>query len=131
MKVFGHPPSVRPGVGPGQTASGMACFQGFREVVSSITVGPLEPRPAIYNFNIDGVAVPDPINPRMKLRARTSASIVDVPGDGTEPWNPGVVSLARVELVYVRSKVALPGRPARSGCTPRRGTTRTRPASTR
>ena len=27
--------------------------------VWSITVGPLEPGPAIYNFNIDGVAVPD------------------------------------------------------------------------
>ena len=46
--------------------------------VWSITVGPLEPGPAIYNVNIDGVAVPDPINPRVKLRAQTSASIVDV-----------------------------------------------------
>ena len=36
--------------------------------VWSVTVGPLEPGPAIYNFNIDGVAVPDPINPRIKLR---------------------------------------------------------------
>ncbi|HEY2784412.1 MAG TPA: alpha/beta hydrolase-fold protein [Fimbriiglobus sp.] len=77
--------------------------------VWSITVGPLVPGPAIYNFNIDGVAVPDPINPRVKLRARTSASIVDVPGDGTELWNPGMVPHGRVELVYVRSKAALPG----------------------
>jgi enterochelin esterase-like enzyme len=77
--------------------------------VWSITVGPLEPGPAIYNFNIDGVAVPDPINPRIKLRARTSASIVDVPGDGTELWNPGTVPHGRVELVYVPSKTALPG----------------------
>lgn len=76
--------------------------------VWSITVGPLEPGPAIYSFNIDGVAVPDPINPRIKLRARTSASIVDVPGDGTELWNPGTVPHGRVELVYVPSK-ALPG----------------------
>lgn len=76
--------------------------------VWSITVGPLEPGPAIYSFTIDGVAVPDPINPRIKLRARTSASIVDVPGDGTELWNPGTVPHGRVELVYVPSK-ALPG----------------------
>jgi enterochelin esterase-like enzyme len=77
--------------------------------VWSVTVGPLEPGPAIYNFNIDGVAVPDPVNPRVKLRARTSASIVDVPGDGTELWNPGTVPHGRVELVYVPSKAALPG----------------------
>jgi enterochelin esterase-like enzyme len=77
--------------------------------VWSITVGPLEPGAAIYNFNIDGVAVPDPINPRIKLRARTSASLVDVPGDGTELWNPGTVPHGRVELVYVPSKAALPG----------------------
>src|SRR3954470_15089324 len=38
--------------------------------VWSITVGPLEPGPAIYNLTIDGVAVPDPVNPRVKLRAR-------------------------------------------------------------
>ena len=77
--------------------------------VWAITVGPLEPGPAIYNFSIDGVAGPDPINPRIKLRARTSASIVDVPGDGTELWNPGTVPHGRVELVYVPSKAALPG----------------------
>ena len=77
--------------------------------VWSITVGPLEPGPAIYNFTIDGVAVPDPVNPRVKLRARTSASIVDVPGDGSELWNPGAVPHGRVELVYVPSKAARPG----------------------
>jgi len=77
--------------------------------VWSVTVGPLEPGPAIYNFNIDGLAVPDPINPRIKLRARTSASLVDVPGDGTELWNAGAVPHGRVELVYIRSKAALPG----------------------
>jgi enterochelin esterase-like enzyme len=49
--------------------------------------------------------VADPVNPRMKLRARTSASLVEVPGDGTELWNPGTVPHGRVELVYVPSKV--------------------------
>jgi enterochelin esterase family protein len=68
----------------------------------------LAPGIAIYNFNIDGLAVADPVNPRMKLRARTSASLVEVPGDGTELWNPGSVPHGRVELVYVPSK-ALPG----------------------
>src|SRR5206468_5003283 len=77
--------------------------------VWSVTLGPFEPSIYIYSFNIDGVAVPDPVNPRIKLRARTSASIVDVPGDGTELWNPGTVPHGRVELVYVPSKAALPG----------------------
>jgi enterochelin esterase family protein len=73
--------------------------------VWTVTVGPLAPGIAIYNFNIDGLAVADPVNPRMKLRARTSASLVEVPGDGTELWNPGTVPHGRVELVYVPSKV--------------------------
>jgi enterochelin esterase family protein len=45
----------------------------------SLTVGPLAPSSYIYNFTIDGLAVADPINPKIKLRARTSASIVEVP----------------------------------------------------
>src|SRR5947209_4660493 len=49
----------------------------------NITLGPLSSGSAIYNFNVDGLAIADPINPSIKLRARTSASIVDVPGDGT------------------------------------------------
>src|SRR5262249_50675067 len=49
--------------------------------VWSVTVGPLAPSMYIYNFVVDGVAVADPVNPRIKLRARTSASLVEVPGD--------------------------------------------------
>lgn len=45
----------------------------------SVTVGPLAPSSYIYSFNVDSVAIPDPINPRIKLRARTSASIFEVP----------------------------------------------------
>jgi enterochelin esterase family protein len=52
----------------------------------SLTAGPLGPGMVIYNFNIDGVAVADPINPRIKLRAQTSASLVNVPGDGSEAF---------------------------------------------
>jgi enterochelin esterase family protein len=40
----------------------------------------------------------------MKLRARTSASLVEVPGDGTELWNATNVPHGRVELNYVLSK---------------------------
>src|SRR4051794_482739 len=46
--------------------------------VWSVTLGPLAPGIAIYNFTVDGVAMADPVNPRMKLRARTSASLVEI-----------------------------------------------------
>jgi enterochelin esterase-like enzyme len=52
--------------------------------VWSITVGPLPPNIYIYVFDVDGMSIPDPINPRVKLRARGSASMVEVPGG--EPW---------------------------------------------
>ena len=52
--------------------------------VWSVTIGPLEPGLAIYTFTVDGVTTPDPVNPRIKLRARTSASLVDVPGSPPE-----------------------------------------------
>src|SRR5689334_22101595 len=44
----------------------------------SVTLGPFEPSIYIYNFNVDGVAIADPVNPKIKLRARTSASMVEV-----------------------------------------------------
>src|SRR5436190_4783160 len=56
------------------------------EWIWSATVGPLEPGLAIYVFTVDGVTTPDPVNPRIKLRARTSASLVDVPGNSPELW---------------------------------------------
>jgi enterochelin esterase-like enzyme len=46
----------------------------------SLTVGPLEPNIYIYVFDVDGAIVTDPVNPLVKLRARTSASMVEVPG---------------------------------------------------
>lgn len=73
--------------------------------VWSIMLGPLEPGIAIYNFTLDGVAIADPVNPRMKLRARTSASLVEVPGDGSELWQPHDVPHGQVRLNYIPSKV--------------------------
>lgn len=71
--------------------------------VWSVTVGPLAPGVAIYSFTIDGVAVPDPVNPRMKLRARTSASLVDVPAAG-ELFEPRDVPHGAVEINWEKSK---------------------------
>jgi len=51
------------------------------EGIWSITLGPLAPTTYIYWFSVDGVVMADPVNPRIKLRARGSASLVDVPAE--------------------------------------------------
>ncbi len=71
----------------------------------SLTLGPLEPGLAIYTMTVDGVTTPDPVNPRIKLRASTSASLVDVPGAGDELWQPGDGPHGSVEVNWERSDV--------------------------
>jgi enterochelin esterase family protein len=73
--------------------------------VWSATVGPLKPGLAIYTFTIDGVTTPDPVNPRIKLRARTSASLVDVPGNPPELWEARDVPHGKVEVNWEKSRV--------------------------
>lgn len=55
--------------------------------VWSMTTAPLEPNGHLYWFNLDGLAVADPVNPRVKLRQRTSASLVEVPAAAPLPWD--------------------------------------------
>jgi enterochelin esterase-like enzyme len=71
----------------------------------SVTLGPMEPGFMIYSFTVDGVAMADPINPRIKLRANTSASLVEVRGDGKQLWEIQDVPHGKVELNYIPSKV--------------------------
>jgi enterochelin esterase family protein len=54
--------------------------------VWSITTGPIDATGHLYTFNIDGVTVTDPINPKVKLRQRTSASLLEVPADPPAAW---------------------------------------------
>lgn len=56
--------------------------------VWSVTLGPIEPSYWIYNFIMDGVAIADPVNPQVKLRMRTSASLVSVPANPPALWDP-------------------------------------------
>lgn len=70
----------------------------------SITAGPLEPGVAIYSFNVDGLSIADPVNPRMKLRAQTSASLVTVPGTGSESFAVRDVPHGQVRIEYHISK---------------------------
>ena len=53
----------------------------------SLTTGPLEPGGHLYWFNLDGLPIADPINPVIKLRQRTSASIVEIPSPTPAPWD--------------------------------------------
>ena len=71
----------------------------------SVTSDTLPPSVYIYHFVVDGVTMADPVNPRMKLRARTSASLLEVPGDGNAEWQPRDVPHGAVEINYQKSKV--------------------------
>jgi enterochelin esterase family protein len=72
--------------------------------VWSVTLGPMEPSIYIYSFNVDGVAMADPVNPRMKLRARTSASMVEVKDDTPAFWEARDVPHGKVEINWEKSK---------------------------
>jgi enterochelin esterase-like enzyme len=72
--------------------------------VWSVTLGPFEPSIYIYSFNVDGVAIPDPVNPRIKLRARTSASMVEVKDDTPAFWEARDVPHGSVEINWEKSK---------------------------
>ena len=52
--------------------------------VWSASVGPLKPDVYVYYFIVDGVRLPDPANPQLKIGyvPSTTTSIVSVPGDG-------------------------------------------------
>lgn len=54
--------------------------------VWSVTTDPLEANGHLYWLNVDGVAVADPVNPVIKLRQRTSASLVEVPAAPPAAW---------------------------------------------
>jgi enterochelin esterase family protein len=73
--------------------------------VWSLTLGPMEPSIYIYSFNVDGIAMADPVNPRMKLRARTSASLLEVRDDSPAFWEARDVPHGTVEINWEKSKV--------------------------
>jgi enterochelin esterase family protein len=73
------------------------------EGVWSVTMGPMAPTVYIYWFNVDGMTIADPVNPNIKLRARTSASMVEVPGATPEAWEPRDVPHGTVEINWQKS----------------------------
>ena len=73
--------------------------------VWSVTVGPLAPAIYIYSFTVDGVTMADPVNPRMKLRARGSASLVEVPAETPAIWQVRDVPHGNLETNWQKSTV--------------------------
>ena len=65
-----------PGIGFGQAKAMTKATNGVWEV----TVGPLPPGAYRYNFNVDGVAVVDPRNPKTSESNENTWSLVQVPG---------------------------------------------------
>jgi enterochelin esterase-like enzyme len=75
------------------------------EGVWSVTLGPLAPSIYLYTFTLDGVTIADPVNPRIKLRSRTSASMVEVRSDPPALWQERDVPHGVVEINWQKSKV--------------------------
>lgn len=73
--------------------------------VWSITTSPLEPNGHLYWFNLDGLAIADPVNPIVKLRQRTSASLVEVPATPTAAWEVRDVAHGTVVTEWRKSAV--------------------------
>lgn len=66
--------------------------------VWSLTVDAMPPSTYIYAFTVDGVTIADPVNPKIKLRERTSASLVVVPAATPSLQEPRDVPHGAVEI---------------------------------
>ncbi|HMX29136.1 MAG TPA: alpha/beta hydrolase-fold protein, partial [Blastocatellia bacterium] len=74
------------------------------EGIWSATLSGIEPTIHLYSFTVDGVTMADPVNPRVKLRQRTSASLVEIPSKGA-PWEVRDVPHGSVEANWLRTPV--------------------------
>lgn len=74
------------------------------EGIWSATIGSIESTIHLYSFTVDGVTMADPVNPRIKLRQRTSASLVEVPAKGA-PWEVRDVPHGSIEVNWLRTPV--------------------------
>jgi len=71
--------------------------------VWTFTSPPLEPTIHLYFFTPDGLNIADPVNPLLKLRNRTSASLVEVPGDPAPVWQLQQVPRGTVDFNWQHS----------------------------
>ena len=76
------------------------------EGVWSASVGPLKPDEYVYYFNVDGVRLPDPANPQLKIGyvPSTTTSIVNVPGDGLAFYDVQDVPHGEIRTLLYKSR---------------------------
>jgi enterochelin esterase-like enzyme len=74
--------------------------------VWSATVGALKPDVYVYYFNVDGVRLPDPVNPQVKIGyvPTTTTSIVNVPGDGPAFYDVQDVPHGEIRTLLYKSR---------------------------
>lgn len=74
--------------------------------VWSATVGPLKPEEYVYYFVVDGVRLPDPANPRVKIGyvTSTTTSLVNVPGAGPAFYDVQNVPHGELRTLQYRSR---------------------------
>lgn len=72
----------------------------------SATVGPLEPEMYVYYFTADGVRLPDPSNPQVKIGyvTSTTTSLLTVPGDGPAFYDVQDVPHGEIRTVLYKSR---------------------------
>ena len=71
--------------------------------VWTYTTAPLEATGHLYTFNLDGLAIADPVNPVSKSRSRTTGSLVEVPGTPTPVWQLQNVPRGTVDINWQHS----------------------------
>jgi enterochelin esterase-like enzyme len=71
----------------GQWPSGNATMTKGGNDVWSVTVGPIEPGVWEYSFQVDGLAMIDPVNPAIKPMREPRTSILHVPGEPARVWD--------------------------------------------
>jgi enterochelin esterase-like enzyme len=74
--------------------------------VWSVTVGPLEPEIYNYYFTVDGVRLPDPGNPQVKIGyvTSTTTNILAVPGNGPAFYDVQDVAHGEIRTLLYKSK---------------------------
>ena len=87
-----------------QPGTSSAMSQGG-DGIWAVTTAPLEANVHLYWFILDGVAIADPVNPVVKLRQRTSASLVEIPATPPAPWEVRDVQHGTVVTEWAKSAV--------------------------
>jgi len=74
--------------------------------VWSVTVGPLKPDEYVYYFTVDGVRLPDPSNPLVKIGyvPSTTTSLLHVPGTGPQFFDVQDVPHGDIRTVLYKSR---------------------------